>query len=104
MSQRLGVWCSGEWGHGRVIVPYTGPAPPTGTHRYVFLLYRNPKDMPLGAIGPQVSSSPSCWEALIQTAHSTCNLGMLNGAAGTQTTNLTCNMNSIARSNLKRFM
>jgi len=46
---------TGEWGHGRVIVPYTGPTPPEGTHRYIFLLYRNPKDMPLGAVGPQVS-------------------------------------------------
>ena len=51
----LALVSAGEWGHGRVIVPYVGPTPPEGTHRYIFLLYRNPKDMPLGAVGPQVS-------------------------------------------------
>lgn len=38
---------AGEWAHGHEVIPHMGPAPPAGTHRYCFVLFRNPKDMPL---------------------------------------------------------
>jgi len=43
---------NGEWGHRLEAVPHMGPAPPKGTHRYVFLLFRNPKNTPIEITTP----------------------------------------------------
>lgn len=42
----------GSASQGAEVVSYMGPAPPVGTHRYIFLLYQQPFQEPLQADDP----------------------------------------------------
>lgn len=42
----------GDISKGNTLVPYVGPGPPEGLHRYIFGLYRQPNDAPLNATAP----------------------------------------------------
>ncbi|GAB4820452.1 hypothetical protein N2152v2_007498 [Parachlorella kessleri] len=42
----------GDVGAGQQTTPYRGPAPPSGEHRYVFLLYRQPSKNTLQIMDP----------------------------------------------------
>lgn len=43
---------AGDVGAGDTVVPYAGPAPPVGTHRYAFLAFEQPGGGPLAAEDP----------------------------------------------------
>ncbi|GBF93909.1 hypothetical protein Rsub_06158 [Raphidocelis subcapitata] len=53
----------GAKGNGTVLTAYNGPTPPRGTHRYVFLVYPQSKELKASPVEARAKFNPAAWAA-----------------------------------------